>query len=245
MLRDIRTVIWKEWKEWLLPSEKFRTALLRQLVLLGVLGVLLPGQMGTEWILSVAPLIYSAWVPTFIVTTLIADSFAGERERHTLETMLASRLPDDAILFGKVAAVAGYGWVLTLLVAVLGWLTVNVVAGFGELLLYPLETAMGILGLSLLGAGLATGAGILVSLRAPTVRHAQQTLSTALLILFVAPVFAWQFLPFGWRENIAEQMSALEAEALLPGVMGTLLLIDVVLLTAARLRFRRARLILD
>lgn len=245
MLRDIRTVVWKEWREWLLPSEKFRTALLRQLLLLGVLGILLPGQMGRDWILSAAPLIYAAWVPTFIVATLIADSFAGERERHTLETMLASRLPDDAILFGKVAAVAGYGWLLTLLVAVLAWLTVNVLVGPGELLLYPRETALGIVGLGLLGAGLATGAGILVSLRAPTVRHAQQTLSTAMLVLFVAPVFGWQFLPLAWQDRVAEKASAINGEALLPAIMGMLLLINLVLFAAARLRFRRARLILD
>jgi ABC-2 type transport system permease protein len=245
MLRDIRTVVWKEWKEWLLPQDKFRTALFRQLLLLGVLGVLLPGQMGADWIFSAAPLIYSAWVPTFIVATLIADSFAGERERHTLETMLASRLPDDAILFGKVAAVAGYGWIVTLLVAALGWLTVNLVTDAPELLLYPPETAVGIAGLGLLGAGLATGVGILVSLRAPTVRHAQQTLSTAVLVLFVVPVFGWQLLPLAWRERIAQHGSAIDPEALLPAVVATLLLIDVVLLALARFRFRRARLILD
>ncbi|MEI2652482.1 MAG: hypothetical protein V9G12_10065 [Microthrixaceae bacterium] len=41
-----------------------------------------------------------------------------------MEALLASRLPDRAILFGKVAAVAAYGWLVTLLCWLGGWLTV-------------------------------------------------------------------------------------------------------------------------
>ena len=44
---------------------------------------------------------------------MIADGIPGERERHTLETLLASRLSDRSILLGKVMAAvptAGASW---------------------------------------------------------------------------------------------------------------------------------------
>jgi ABC-type Na+ efflux pump permease subunit len=51
---------------------------------------------------------------------MITDSIAGERERQTLETLLASRLPDRAILLGKVAAITLLGWLLLALGALPG-----------------------------------------------------------------------------------------------------------------------------
>src|SRR5215207_5614395 len=96
MLTDISTVIWKEWKEFLGQ----RSTLLSMLFFLAVFAGLLPLQAGERWVdspLSVANLVF---VPLFFVLTVIADSFAGERERHTLDTLLASRLTDRAILFG-------------------------------------------------------------------------------------------------------------------------------------------------
>ena len=37
-------------------------------------------------------------------STLIVDAVAGERERHTLETLLASPASDTGIIVGKMAA---------------------------------------------------------------------------------------------------------------------------------------------
>ena len=48
------------------------------------------------------------------------------------------------------------------------------------------------LGLSLLASGLASSAGVLVSLRAPTVRQATQTMSVILLLLVFVPILAVQ-----------------------------------------------------
>ena len=72
--------------------------------MIAVFGVFLPLQNGASWVTSPITMVYWAWMPLMLVTGVIADSFAGERERHTLETLLASRLPDRAILLGKVAA---------------------------------------------------------------------------------------------------------------------------------------------
>jgi ABC-2 type transport system permease protein len=84
-------------------------------IFVAVFGILLPLQSGRGWVESPTGLAVWAWVPFLLVSSVVADSFAGERERHTLETLLASRLPDRAILFGKLATAVGYGWGFALL----------------------------------------------------------------------------------------------------------------------------------
>ncbi len=74
------------------------------------------------------------WAPLFLIVPLMvaggvaADSFAGERERKTLEALLHTPLTDLELFTGKVAA----AWVMAMLVALLGFvlygLTVNLAA---------------------------------------------------------------------------------------------------------------------
>src|SRR5438045_4186121 len=99
MATDLSTVIWKEWKEFLSQ----RSTLLSMLVFLVIFAVLLPYQAGAGWVESPLGVVNLLFMPLFFVLTVIADAFAGERERHTLDTLLASRLSDRAILFGKLA----------------------------------------------------------------------------------------------------------------------------------------------
>ena len=70
---------------------------------------------------------------------MIPDSFAGERERHTLEPLLATPLSDRAILFGMISAAVGYGWGITLISMVIGLLATNLIPVHEDLLLYPAE----------------------------------------------------------------------------------------------------------
>ena len=246
MITDLLTMIWKEWKEMLLQHGGIRSGILPMVIVpLGLLGVMLPWQMGRAWVESPLSLAVWAWMPLMLMAGLIADSFAGERERHTLETLLASRLPDRAILFGKVCAVVGYGWGLTILGVSMGLLTVNLVHGGGELLLYSRKLTLGILALSWLGAWLAAGAGVLVSLRAATVRQAQQVLMLAIMLLIFVPVYGVQLLPVEWRAQIAGTAAAGGAARLVLVVIVALTVIDISLIIAAMARFRRARLILS
>ena len=190
MVGDIVTVVWKEWKQVL--SWGGSRGKMVPLLFVGVLGVFLPLQMGRAWVESPMALVYWAWLPMFLVISMISDSFAGERERHTLETLLASRLSDRAILFGKAAAAVGYGLGITWASLLLGLVTVNVVHGHGKPLFYPTMVGLGIVVLSPLCVALVAGTGVLVSLRAATVRHAQQTLSIAIVVLlFVVGMFSF------------------------------------------------------
>ncbi|MBU2597807.1 MAG: hypothetical protein KKC53_01305 [Actinobacteria bacterium] len=83
MIRDIKTIIWKEWKEVLLQQSGFQrgtgrfklgSGILSFLILLGVLGVLMPLQMGRKWVELPFSLIEYAFIPFVLVLAVVADS---------------------------------------------------------------------------------------------------------------------------------------------------------------------------
>lgn len=247
MITDILTVLWKEIRE--LPTSMgsgFRGGKFGMLIFLFVFGVFMPLQTGPIWVTSPVSMLYWAWVPFLLVSSVIADSFAGERERHTLETLLASRLSDRAILFGKLSAGIAYGWGLTFVCLLLGLVALNVVHGRDGLLLYPAVNAISILVITFLVSALASGLGVLISLRSATVRQAQQTFSFAFFLVFI-PIFAIPILPEEWKVRFFTFFVQAETNVL-PLVLtagGILLVIDALLITVALARFQRAKLILD
>jgi len=242
---DICAVFWKEWKEILLQ----RTAGgggLRPLFVVGVIGILIPLRMGPQRYFGLQPILMLTIVALASISAVVADAFAGERERHTLETLLASRLPDRAILFGKILACLAYGWLISLVTIVLGVVTVNVANWTGHILLYR-DTATWLallLAPPLLGGAVAS-AGVLVSLRAATVRSAQQTLALATVIIFLGISFGFGALPESlrsWLTRIALDWSAVELTLAATAVV---LAVDLLLVLAAVARFQRSKLVLD
>ncbi len=73
------------------------------------LAIYLPLQARDAWVNGPIPLVPATLMPVMLVGLTIADSFAGERERQTLPTLLASRLSDRAILIGKIVPSVGLG----------------------------------------------------------------------------------------------------------------------------------------
>jgi ABC-2 type transport system permease protein len=242
---DVLTVAWKEWRELLQLGGSHRGGRFSLAILVGVFGVLLPLQSGAEWVQSPATVFYWGWVPLMLVGSAVADSFAGERERHTLETLLASRLPDRAILLGKMAAAVAYGWGLVLAMLLLSLVTVNLSARSGPWLLFPWRFAVGAPLMAFLGAGLAATAGVLVSLGAPTVRQAAQTLNVGVLLLVFIPVLGIQALPEAWQTQLGAWALTVGVDGMLWPAAAMLAALDLALLAAAFARFRRARLVLD
>lgn len=242
---DVLTVAWKEWRELLQLGGSHRGGRFSLAVLVGVFGVLLPLQSGAEWVQSPATVFYWGWVPLMLVGSAVADSFAGERERHTLETLLASRLPDRAILLGKMAAAVAYGWGLVLAMLALSLVTVNLSDRSGPLLMFPWRFAVGAPLMALLGAGLAATAGVQISLRAQTVRQAAQTLNVGVLLLVFIPVLGLQALPDAWQTQLGAWALTIGADGVLWPAAAVLAALDLALLAAAFARFKRARLVLD
>ena len=245
MIADIWTVIWKEWRELLFQRGSWRTIMLSLLPSVVLFGIILPSQLGQFWVESLLPLGLWGWLPLLPVTAVIADAFAGERERHTLETLLASPLSEQAILFGKVAAVVSYAWVLTLIILLVGLVTVNFVYRNGELLFYPATITLGGMVLSLLTATLAASIGVLVSLRAATVRQAAQQLVFASIALTWLPMFGLGLLPNEWQASLLKSVMSGNATQIFLMIVIVLVVIDVGLLLVAMARFQRSRLILD
>ncbi len=244
MIADISTVVWKEWKELLIRRGSMRGGAMSLLILVGLLSVIPPLQVGRAWVQSPIAVIIAAWIPLFFVMGNICDAFAGERERHTLATLLASPLSDKAILFGKIAAAVSYGWALTLAAHAMSLLITNVAFWEGHILLYTPSIAAGILAFGLLSAVLAAGAGILASIRAETVRQARQRVSLAFMLLTI-PALGMQALPLEWRTRLADMPPALDPGKIVIILAVILLAIDVGLLALAYRRFKRAQLIMD
>jgi ABC-2 type transport system permease protein len=246
MNADFATVLWKEWKEIVLERSAGGSGSFRPLILMVVLGIFVPLRMGPDKFFTVQGLLIPAFFSAIVISTVIADSFAGERERHTLETLLASRLSDRAILFGKIAASVAYGWLISLACILIGAITVNVANWHGQILMFH-DTASWLtllFGPPLLGGVVAT-AGVLVSLRSATVRHAQQTLGVALAVVVLGMGFGSSSLPADWKSWFAKIMLTWSPTELVLAGGGVLLAIDLALLLAGMARFQRSKLVLD
>jgi len=244
MITDILTVAWKELREMLTFGDTRGRNRLSLLVILVIFGVVIPLQSGREWVTSPVSAMVWAWMPYMWVYSVVADSFAGERERHTLEALLATRLSDRAILFGKLLAALAYGFALTWAILLVSLVTINVaVRGEGLLLFSPLMT-IGALVFSILISGLAASIGVLVSLRAGSVRQAQQWMSFGMLVLFLPFMFI-QFIPKAWLETFGNTLLHADPVQIAVWIAVVVLVIQVVLLGIAMRLFQRSKLILD
>lgn len=255
MIADIWTVMVKEWREYVAGagagggSGRGR-GVVALLLIIGVISILLPLQMGRAYVTSAVPVIVDGlYLPLIILLNLVADSFAGERERHTLETLLASRLSDRAILFGKVGAAVAFGWGLALIAALVQAVVSNLSrknasAGSG-LIFYPAGTVVFIVVLGLLAALLASSAGCLVSLRATSTRQAQVNLGVGFMVLIFVPFIAIQLLPRQTQTAILAALNSANPTQVVLIFAGALFVVDVVLLLIALARFQRTRLILS
>jgi ABC-2 type transport system permease protein len=244
MITDILTVAGKELREVFTFGDARGRSKYSLLVLVVVFGVVFPLQSGREWVDSPVNIMVWAWMPFLWVSGVVADMFAGERERHTLEALLATRLSDQAILFGKLLAALTYGFTLTWVIMIASLITVNIGFGKGELLFYPLDMTLASLVFSLLISGLSGCIGVLVSLRAGSVRQAQQLMSTGMLVLFL-PFMLIQFIPKSWLDVAGNLMENAQPVQIAIGLAVFLLVVELILVAIARRLFQRSKLILD
>ena len=129
---------------------------------------------------------------------------------------------------------------------VLGIVTVNVTNWHGEVLLYR-DTAswLGVLLAPPLMGGAVAAAGVLVSLRAATVRSAQQTLAIGTVVIFLAVSFGAGALPAGVREWFTRILLTWSGTEVTLAGCAIVLAVDLLLVLAAMGRFQRAKLVLD
>ena len=202
-------------------------------------GVTFPLINRQGWLtLSTAMVLVSILFPYYYVLLYIGDAFAGERERHTLETLMASRISDRAIFWGKVVATLSYIWGMTLIASLLGLVVVNLAIGQRPWMFYtPGSSWLAILIASMLVSLLAASGGILVSLHSATVRQAAQTLGIGSVALFVVIFIVVRALP----PQLFQGMSPSQIFLI---VMLFVALLDFILLGISMASFHRSRLIL-
>jgi ABC-2 type transport system permease protein len=237
-MSDIGTIVWKEWRDSIFPGGKME--FFRPLVFIAFLGIIVPLIDRQEWLtLSTAMGLASVFFPYFYILNYIGDTFAGERERHTLETLLASRISDRAILWGKVISTVSYIWGMTVIASLLGLVVVNLAKGPGPLMFYtPVSGWLAVLIASMLACLLAASGGILVSLHSATTRQAQQTLLLGSLALFVVIYLVVRALPPQLFLGMSSPQMFLIA-------MLVMAILDAVLLGISMASFHRSRLILS
>ena len=94
MAEDILTVMWKESKSLLRYSSSRWKGLVTLLTPIAIFGIIFPIQFRESWLTSAWPIAISVITPLLLIASTISESFAGERERHTLETLLAYNILD-------------------------------------------------------------------------------------------------------------------------------------------------------
>jgi len=245
MRKDILTVMWKESKSLLRYSDNRWKGIVILITPIALFGILIPIQFREGWLTGYWSLGVAFFTPLLLIASTIAESFAGERERHTLETLLACRLPDRAILFGKLLTSVIFGWGMTMLLLFVSLMVVNLLDGKSGFQNYlPNVLWLDILA-SLLMAGFVSSLGIVISLRSSTVQAASQSITLMLFmpflllqaVVFLLPVI----LPKATVTAIVKQLNFTNIMVV---ILAILLVVDIVLFLGTMARFQRFRLIL-
>jgi ABC-type Na+ efflux pump permease subunit len=111
-----------------------------------------------------------------MVTVISADSFAGEKERKTLEALLYAPITDQELLVGKVLS----SWLPAMLVAVGGFLVYGLVANLaawpvmGRIFFPNVMWLVLVVWVAPAVAGLGVGTMVLISSRAEGFQDAYQ-----------------------------------------------------------------------
>ena len=232
-----------------LPSNKKWQTLLGELFSLAIFGIGFPLPLDSSGIDTSTT--FTLWyiVPSLLVMLKVPDSFAGERERHTLPTLLATRLSDNAVVLGKISAAVAYGWTAAIIASLFGLIKVNVIDLKNAPIFYPLDLYLLGLGLSLLTAISIATLGILVSLRAKTVKQALQSLAlyyvAVCLIPIIALLVAEFLLPETINKNIALVLRELDSTTFTLTGLLCFAIVDLLLVVFTLKRFKRNQLMLD
>ena len=243
MSTDLWTVLWKEWRS--LMGGRAR----RQLLIIGgvlmAMALIFPIEDGQGWVSDPVGIgILGIVMPMLVVSFIVPDAIAGERERHTLATLLASRLPDRAILYGKLGFAVVTGWLMGIVMLAVALVAANLSAAPAAPLLYEPHVLLAVLGLGFLVAILAGGIGFFVSLRASTAQEAQQLTGVGMMV----PLMLASFLLMAVMGNddlraTLAGIGSLDPLLVVATVLAVIAVVDGTLLAAADRRFRRGRLL--
>ena len=160
------------------------------------LGILLPWYLSFDFLDAMVLLAY-ACLPALLVAPVVAESFAGDRERAQVPTTLEER---RQLMYAEVAAGAVYGWSSALLAMIMG-LTI-VCLSVGRWILPPALLAIDLALLSMAVSVSAASISASISVRARSAKHAKRTLRQGFLLLLVLVVYYSRFMPVEWKRYV-------------------------------------------
>ena len=243
MLTDTMTVFQKEWKE-AFHNRGIRGYLFNWILLALLIGVYMPINVGPEWFKSPIILLMWSWPPLQLVSGMVADSFAGEKERHTLETLLSTRLPDLSIFSGKIMTGLVYAGTLFPASLLIAAVTVNLVHPSPDgIQFYAPGMLLQVLGIHYLSLILIAAIGMLVSMKSNSVKSAYQKIAVVILVLALTPSLGIGLL----SPDIKTQLTKMIAQPQLGvgGLIAALIMLvaDVILIIISLSNFKRSQLL--
>ena len=250
MTAQILVIMRKEWedsKSTLFAYTNLLAGLWPIILFCAAFGVYEPLKVGLDWMQSpIMVLSISVLVPFVVIGFISPYAFVGERERGTLEALLATPVSDQAILFGKIGMAVLYGWGVALVSLLLGAGSIALFLAHGKFLFYPPDILIPTLLLSLFFSILVATIGTAASFYAKTFLEAQRNLVLALFIPMMLPAF-WvgPFMPAAWKGLIIQIIPALEASHLSLILIVALLVVDGIFMVSALTRFHRKLLLLE
>jgi ABC-2 type transport system permease protein len=183
---DSLIVMRKELIELFGNKHSLRGAAIQAGVVILVMGVLVPVRHDAAWLTTATNAVSYIFFPAAIAAAVAADSFAGERERKTLETLLATPLSDESIFWGKTATAALFAVSIAFCSLLVGVVTVNVWTGPTELFFPGFGLFALVLAAALSAAFFSAALAVVISIYVPVARSAQQIAS--MLSMFVAAI---------------------------------------------------------
>ena len=181
-------IIRKDMREWFAGGATGRYGQYEFLIYIALFGIVFPiffSVLGTEGPKSGASFSFSpfigAFVPILLAIYTMADAFAGEKERGTLETLLVTPLSSSDIVVGKWLAGISYAAVIMVSTTILSSIVSRVL---GARSVDPRILAVTV-AIALLLAGLLGAIEIIISMRAPTVKSAVFALNLTFIIIVV------------------------------------------------------------
>lgn len=160
------------------------------------LGILLPWHLSFDFLDSMVLVAY-ACLPALLVAPVVAESFAGDRERAQIPAGVEER---RRLLYAKVAAGALYGWISALLALVMGLVTVSLSST--RWILPPALLAIDLALMSLAVSVSTASISAAVSVGARSAKYAKRTLRQSFLLLLVLVIYYSRFMPVEWKRHV-------------------------------------------
>lgn len=231
-MNDLGTMLWKEFTEFFGNRRSLRVFGLA-IILMAILPVFVASKSNNlpPSVLPIFMLIYANFAALITTAQMGTDSVLHERASHTLETLLATRLPDGVLFGGKVLATVILGYMSSLVTIALQEVGLNLfgkahgIIGFNSTVFVLLFLAAPLL----LTAYLATVA-VFVGLRVSDQRSAYLLTMVSILVLALPVILhlVHPHLTLSWVRS----------------AMLVVLILDIILVRLGIALFRRDRLVL-